>query len=373
MQPSISPLSPEPFIRNSWYVASWAHELSADSPLAVTIVGEPLVLFRDDMGSAVALRDCCCHRNAPLSLGRCEAGQIRCLYHGLLFDGSGRCVAIPGQQHVPSTYRVRAFPVAEAGGWLWVWMGDPRRADPQCIPQAAVCDTSAWDMRTGALDLHASYLLVSDNLCDHSHVAFLHAATFGGGDSRIADTYPKISPLERGMRVERWLTGRAKIEQWLPDEAGEIANNKGLDLWLTYDYLVPGILIMHSEIHWGGTAQRSDFLAPQAEPLHADLARQAVTPVTEKTSRYFFALGPRRSESLATPGLPDQMFEALQRGFHEDQRMLEAQQRNLERWSIDCSGAIQHDRGVYLMRAMIDRLLAQERTATGQSDLHVAS
>ena len=80
------------FMRNCWYVASWGRDLTADKPAAITIVDEPLVLFRTAAGEAAALRDCCCHRNAPLSHGRCENGLLRCMYHGLLFDGTGKCV-----------------------------------------------------------------------------------------------------------------------------------------------------------------------------------------------------------------------------------------------------------------------------------------
>src|SRR5687767_6922103 len=106
------------FIRNTWYVASWTHELAPGTCLAITILDEPLVLFRSADGSAAALRDCCCHRNAPLSHGRCENGLLRCMYHGLMFDGTGRCVLIPGQNHVPAACRVRAYPTLESGGWI---------------------------------------------------------------------------------------------------------------------------------------------------------------------------------------------------------------------------------------------------------------
>jgi len=79
------------FIRNAWYIAAWADELG-QKPLARRICNEPVVLFRDHEGRAAALVDRCCHRAAPLSHGELVPGGIQCGYHGLTFDGSGRCI-----------------------------------------------------------------------------------------------------------------------------------------------------------------------------------------------------------------------------------------------------------------------------------------
>src|SRR4051812_44748138 len=90
------PLQGRPsMLRNAWYIAAWADELGA-TPLARRICNEPIVLFRDRDGRAAALEDRCCHRAAPLHLGGVVENGLQCGYHGLIFDGSGRCVTIPG-------------------------------------------------------------------------------------------------------------------------------------------------------------------------------------------------------------------------------------------------------------------------------------
>ena len=100
------------FIRNAWYAACWAHELTPE-PRPEMILGEELVVFRTESGVAAAVEDCCPHRFAPLSLGMVEGEHIVCGYHGMRFDCDGICVAIPGQKNVPDRARVRAFPVVE--------------------------------------------------------------------------------------------------------------------------------------------------------------------------------------------------------------------------------------------------------------------
>src|SRR3569833_209476 len=90
------------YVRNAWYVAGWSHELADGQPKAISILDEPIVLYRTNEGRVVALEDRCVHRLAPLSLGRCEGDALRCMYHGLLFAPDGKCVEIPGQEMLPA-------------------------------------------------------------------------------------------------------------------------------------------------------------------------------------------------------------------------------------------------------------------------------
>jgi vanillate O-demethylase monooxygenase subunit len=116
-------------LRNAWYIAAWADEFGGQ-PLARRICNEPIVLFRDGTGRAAALADRCCHRAAPLHMGTVVEEGIQCGYHGLIIDGSGRCVRIPGQKLVPEDARVRSYPTVEKTRWCgsgWAI----RRADPR--------------------------------------------------------------------------------------------------------------------------------------------------------------------------------------------------------------------------------------------------
>ncbi len=123
------------FLRNAWYVAAWADEVVADRPFGRTLLDEPVVLFREAGGAPVALEDRCCHRHYPLSRGRMVDGALECGYHGLTFDGTGKCIRIPAQTAIPESACVRRYPVVERNKWIWIWMGDPALADP-----AQICD-----------------------------------------------------------------------------------------------------------------------------------------------------------------------------------------------------------------------------------------
>ena len=343
------------FVRNCWYVAAWSSELSDSGLISRTIINEPVVLYRCSDGAVVALEDRCCHRQAPLSLGRREGDDIRCMYHGLKFEPSGRCIEIPGQETIPSKARVRRYAAVDRHSWVWVWMGAAETADVSLIPPAVGLDEPAWSLLCGNIDYQANHLLIHDNLCDFSHIAYVHEKTFGGGDDKIAKTRPKVRTLERGIRVERWSLN-APARNYVGVAAGT-------DRWLRYDYLVPGVLLMRSEHHPPGTAARCDFGEPTSEPIHASFTSQAVTAMTNDTSRYFYSWGPRASEAAVDPEMPQKMFALAIVAFEEDRRMIEAQYRNQTLRPEPEPLVIGHDRGPSLMRAVFEKMISQERDA----------
>jgi phenylpropionate dioxygenase-like ring-hydroxylating dioxygenase large terminal subunit len=81
------------FLRNCWYVAAWDYELIDGKLLARVLLDNPTVLYRGESGRIVALDNRCAHRGAKLSNGRREGDCVRCMYHGLKFDATGKCVA----------------------------------------------------------------------------------------------------------------------------------------------------------------------------------------------------------------------------------------------------------------------------------------
>ncbi len=338
------------FIRNCWYVAAWNHELSAETLLARSILGEPIVFFRCADRSVTALEDRCCHRAAPLSLGRKEGDYLRCGYHGLKFDSRGICVEIPGQDKIPTQARVRAFPVVERHSWIWIWMGDPAKADETLIPPAVGLDHPDWRLRAGYLHYDASCQLICDNLLDFSHLTFVHARTFGGTNA-WANQPPKMQRLDRGLRI---------IHTMKDVDAGPMLAERGqtgkIDVFNVYDFLIPAILLLRGSRPPAGTVS--------VEPGENDFSSfscQAVTPETERASHYFFSWGPRKSADA--PGLLDLMWRTALAAFEEDRKMIEAQQKRVDTNSDLNRMAIGADSALYSFRRLVDRLIAAEQQA----------
>src|SRR5581483_10234734 len=139
-----SPPGAAMFLKNCWYVAALDHELIDGKLLSRMILGEHLLLYRGESGKVFALNDRCPHRGALLSKGRLEGDNVRCMYHGIQFGGTGKCLQIPGQAMIPPKLRVRSYPVVERSHFIWIWMGEADKADPSLIVELPYLHDSRW-------------------------------------------------------------------------------------------------------------------------------------------------------------------------------------------------------------------------------------
>lgn len=310
-------------IRNCWYVAGWSSDFARE-PVQRFLLGDPIVLYRKEDGELVALADRCAHRMAPLSRGRIEGDAIRCLYHGFRFGADGKCNDIPGQDLIPDRACVRRYKVVERGSWAWVWMGDADRADPSLIAASKALDDPAWCLKTGQLDYAANYELINDNLLDLTHLTYVHAASFGA-DEAWSRNRPKIETLPNGVRSSRWIVDSPPIPP-----LGKAATHERVDIWTTYDFIVPGVFLLYTAIYAAGTAQLCGDSAPgeQFEVLFNNFTSQAVVPLGEKESRYYFSWGP--GSEFGGEEIAQIMIEVAKQAFLEDKVMIEAQQRIID-------------------------------------------
>ena len=191
------------FLRNYWYVAALDEEVR-DRPLGRTILGEPVVLFRTADGALHAFEDRCPHRQLPLSMGKIVGDALQCHYHGLRFDGSGKCVRVPGQDHIPQNARVRTYPVVERYRWIWIWMGDPALADPAQICDFHWLQDPDWGAKPSYLHVEANWQLVVDNLLDLTHLAFVHETTIGNM-ALVEHAAVKVQRAPNKVLVTRWI------------------------------------------------------------------------------------------------------------------------------------------------------------------------
>ncbi|MFT4191355.1 MAG: Rieske 2Fe-2S domain-containing protein, partial [Comamonas sp.] len=186
------------FIKNCWYCAGWDHEVNSGRNALVhrKIAGEDIVFYRTATGKVIAMEDRCPHRHAPLSVGQKEGDGIRCMYHGMKFESDGVCSHVPGQPR-PSNACVRVFPVVEKNNWIWVWMGDPAKADPALICDSVGPGHPGYHILTSKMHVKANYRLEIANLMDLSHLTWVHRATLGGTDA-YTHAKPRDVALENG-------------------------------------------------------------------------------------------------------------------------------------------------------------------------------
>jgi len=331
--------------RNSWYVGAWAHELDQDKPTALMILGEPIVLWHSN-GELIAMEDRCPHRLAPLSLGRCEGGNIRCMYHGIVFNKEGDCLKIPGQDIIPSKMKIRSYPVASKDGWIWLWIGDPDKADAKLIPSVIGPNDDNYFISTGTLDYDAEAYLINRNLLDFSHVPFVHASTFRTPEE-TSEVLPKWEKVEGGLSYTLW----TRNTMGSPAAPSPVA----VDDMLGYDYLLPGIMRLESGHFPLGTADKYDDGRPDfTEAVGAVISSsQAVTPVDRGKARYFFTIGPRKD--TGSKEVQEILTQVQLAAFNEDKIILEGQQRIIDKSPDHVAIPTAHDRALIMFEQMIKK------------------
>ncbi len=162
----------------SWFILCTSRELGR-KPLARTLQGTPLVLFRTVEGKPAALADRCPHRNVPLSLGRVVEGTLQCAYHGWRFDAAGQCRAIPGFTGEPGAKSRCAtqYATREQEGFVWVYStpGVEPTSEPFRFP---LLDAYGYSTVRRTLRAKGSLHALLENTLDVPHTAFLHGGLF---------------------------------------------------------------------------------------------------------------------------------------------------------------------------------------------------
>jgi phenylpropionate dioxygenase-like ring-hydroxylating dioxygenase large terminal subunit len=335
------------FLRNAWYVAAWDHQL-AQGLLARTIMNENIVFFRSGDGIA-ALEDRCCHRSAPLSVGKLIEGGLQCGYHGLVFDRSGRCVRVPGQAKVPPGAAVRSYPVVEKHRWIWIWMGDPAAADQSLIPDMHWHADPAWLMIGDYFNVKCHYQALIDIQLDNTHSKYVHPTSLGN-DGAIA-TPPRVRREPRAVHGERLMPNSDPPPIWRRaiDYQPERA-----DVWLKWTYTVPAAITFDAGIAEPGTGA---FEGNRSRGITV-YNSHGITPETDRTTHHFWTSS--RNFRIDDEAITKTMRE-IRNTFLEDVAIVEAQQRALEAFPNAPTIDVNADAPTIQARALMAQLIDAER------------
>ena len=163
------------YLRRFWHPICLSSELT-DLPLAVRILCEDLVMFRDKSGHLGALHRHCSHRGTSLEYGIVSEHGLRCCYHGWLFDTDGTILETPGEppgSRLKESFRHGAYPAQEYRGLVFAYLGPPEHRsqlpmlDTYLQPEDDLAPYSIWHS--------CNWLHVQENIMDPAHIVFLHS------------------------------------------------------------------------------------------------------------------------------------------------------------------------------------------------------
>jgi phenylpropionate dioxygenase-like ring-hydroxylating dioxygenase large terminal subunit len=341
-------VSTNPIVLNGWYIGAWSDEVGR-TLMQRWICGRPVCFYRLSDGSGNAIEDRCPHRRYPLSLGRLEDDVITCNYHGYKIDGSGTCVGVAEQPDTPRA-AVHRFPLVERDGVVWIWPGDPDKADPADIPDLPWLSDANWTHVQGMVPLKARQILLVENLLDLTHETFLHPSSIG--NAAVAAT--PIDVTSEGNRVSfvRHMIG---IEA-PPFYRSSMGVTTDIDRWQDGDFYAPGVFVLNIRIAPTGTEEPEGF--------HMKVF-YGMTPETATTTHDFFALG--RDYKIDDAELSRFQLEQQLAVMQEDVDALEIQEVMVATDPGMVESSIRSDVAGIRGRRLIERMAKAEAAAAGEA------
>ena len=335
------------FPMNAWYAAAWDVEVKREL-LPRTIADVPVVLYRKENGTAVALADACWHRLLPLSRGRLDGDRVVCGYHGLQFDESGRCVYMPSQETINPSACVRSYPIVEKHRFLWLWLGDPALADPDQVPDLHWNDDPDWAADGRMIRVKCNYRLVVDNLMDLTHETYVHASSIG--NEAVAEAPFTVTHSEKTATVTRWMNNVEPPPFW----RAQLGKPGAVDRWQIINFEAPCTIAIDVGVAPAGSG------APAGDRSQGvnGYVLNTITPETESTCLYFWVFA--RNYDTGNQARTHDLREGVARIFGEDEIILEAQQKAIEANPDHIFYNLNIDAGSMWARKLIDRMLADE-------------
>jgi 5,5'-dehydrodivanillate O-demethylase len=191
------------FMRQFWTAVHRSQDLALGHAKPIRIMSEDFTLYRGATGAAQVIDYRCPHRGAPMHLGWVEGDDIRCVYHGWKFDGTGQCIEQPAEEAgFARKVRTRAYPTREYMGLVYAYFGE---GEPPAFPPHPLPTSEGFVDVWYAEHVPCNYLQCLENSMDEVHVAFVHRP--GGSHAAIADL-PAVSAEETQWGMIRYGTRR---------------------------------------------------------------------------------------------------------------------------------------------------------------------
>lgn len=333
------------FPKNQWYVVGLSKELK-DNLISRKVLNIPLIIFRNVEGKAVALEDRCCHRGMPLSSGTLENGQIRCGYHGLLYDGCGHCVEVPGQDRIPAKAKVKSYFLIEKQGIIWFWYSFDTEPNISDVPDYPYHEHPDYLYDGDVYHYQAPYQLIHDNLMDLSHLAYVHLKTIGGNAKIHMNAEMKVVQNEDQVIVKRHMFDSDPP----PTYAMAYPFKSKIDRWQEIDFRVS-----HIRIWTGGIDAGSDSLENPDRNGFNMRGFHGITPETDETCHYFWTMATNPKQDREN--IANVVIEQTRLTFDEDKIVIEDQFKNLKQFESTDMVGIHIDVGLVRARRMIESLI----------------
>ncbi len=339
------------FLKSAWYVAAFSADLTTEKPLGRKFLNEPVVLFRTRSGKAAATEDRCSHRAMPLSAGHVDGDILRCPYHGLEFDGAGKCTRIPNQDKVPLAAHIRAYPVVEQDSLIWIWMGAPELADPALIRRHTEHSDPNWSWTHFYFHVNSDWQLLVDNILDLTHLPYIHARTIGGNPEQHYAAEMSVNADGRKVEMIRHLPNSIPPKSYI-----DAKGFKGrVDRWQEVTFEPSSGMTLR--VNAGACDVGTGAYEGKRDHGFMLLNVHGVTPESETTTHYNWSICTTAPKDSGVPELLAQQFYDT---IKEDEEALELQQNRINDFPDRPFVRINADEAVNQARRLLSRMQSAE-------------
>lgn len=341
-----------PAIRRQWYVAGRVEDFG-DELNEIVIMNRSLVLYRTSTGEPVLMQNRCPHRSYPLSESIREGDNIRCRYHGATFNSEGEFVNVPSQDICPKG-GLRKFPVVEIGPFVWVWMAN-ESPDHSKLPDLPYT-RGDWKLSIGRFDVPGNIMFMAENLCDLSHLPYLHENTLGY-PPEFAKEHLDIRQVGNGLEYERKISGHyyhktiffSQETSDLIDPCDYRMSNIGYFKSTALNYSHVRLMVDPSDV----------AKYPELQDEYSFIISHYLTPETDTTTHYYWLLA--RNYDMDNSAVDTQLQQGITAAFMEDIETTHLLQQMMEKDHEPYREVIfGGDKVAVMMRRLVKHLADQE-------------
>lgn len=358
------------WLRRYWQPVALSSEVTAGGkPHQIKVMGEDLVLFRDDRGHPGLLGLHCSHRLTSLAYGRVEDGGIRCPFHGWLYDTEGKCLEQPAEPGCPDkNFRHLAYPCRELGDLIFAYLG-PADKIP-LLPRYEVLIRKDGSRKTDYYHINSNYLQNVEGALDTSHASFLHIDNWSKMKHKLA-AMPKRKIQFKETDFGIWQTAMSHIQAAMTGAMIPV---------YAHFYMPAGFMRIQETRFQKGLIQKFQSWYVPMDDTHTKRFQTAFSPLMKNGRPFewppqgdFIQPGPendyfRNYEEVDTlSGIPLKTSQSAIKGFLCQDNMVNESQGPIADRSKEHLGAL--DKVLTAMRLMI--LIAIEDVQKGRDPKHI--
>lgn len=205
-------------LRRFWQPIASSTSIGVGQAKPIRIMGEDLTIYRGESGAVFLVHGRCAHRLTLLHTGWVQGDEIRCIYHGWKYNGTGRCTEAPAESEAfAQRVTIPAYTTREYAGLVFAYMGEgaapdfelPRKMELEADSVVIVPRTEVWP---------CNWFQLVENSLDAVHVSFVHhAGKVGPFGEAVSTAIPSLEYFETDAGIRQVATrgkNNVRVSDW---------------------------------------------------------------------------------------------------------------------------------------------------------------